>query len=118
MAQTAGSARSIGSTISFLFEVQARLVRSLVSVAALLTLSGCYTNHVRTPVSDASLVQGHRSVEADTIFDYVKAEIQFTNHASGAGVTSMYELRELEIPSIGENGQDEGIGISFRSTPG
>jgi dienelactone hydrolase len=44
--------------------------------------------------------------------------VPFTNHVAGTGVSSQYELRLLEIPSIGDNGQQNNLITAkyYRST--
>jgi len=44
--------------------------------------------------------------------------VPFANHVEGSGATSMYELRLLEIPSIGENSQKDNLITAkyYRST--
>ncbi len=84
----------------------------------LLVATGCFTSHVWTPYTDSGDVQKSLSFEAAPPFDYEKSEILFTNHISGTGATPMYELRLLEMPSIGENGQDGNLIAAryFKST--
>jgi len=83
-----------------------------------LAVTGCYTSHVRTPYTDAVDVQGYRSFEAAPEFTYEKTEVPFTNHVEGIGVTSKYELRLLEFPSVGDNGQQDNLVTAkfYRST--
>lgn len=71
--------------------------------------TGCFTSHVRTPYADASDVQPTRHLEPAPAFTYEKTDVPFTNHVEGTGATSMYELRLLELPSIGDNGQDNNL---------
>lgn len=51
-------------------------------------------------------------------FEYPKTEIVYRNHLAGRGASSQRELRHLEIPSIGENGQDRNLdtALYFGST--
>ena len=83
-----------------------------------LVATGCYTSHVRTPCTDADDVQESRSIETAPPFAYEKTEVPFTNHVTGSGANSMYELRHLEIPSIGENNQQDNLVTAkyYRST--
>jgi len=83
-----------------------------------LAATGCFTSHVRTPYTDAGDVQRHRSFEAAPAFTYDKTGVPFTNHVAGTGATSMYELRLLEIPSVGDNGQHDNLVTAkyYRST--
>ncbi len=74
-------------------------------LAALLALSGCYTSHLLTPYEDAAGVQERQSFDTSPPFRYEKAELPFTNHVVGQGATANYELRLLEMPSFGDNGQ-------------
>jgi dienelactone hydrolase len=80
--------------------------------------SGCFTSHVRTPYADAGDVQERLSVETAPAFTYEKSDVPFTNHVEGVGARSMYELRILEIPSIGENSQKDNLVTAkyYRST--
>ena len=92
-----------------------------IVIAALgmtLVATGCFTSHVRTPYVDAGDVQGHRSFETAPAFTYEKNDVPFTNHVAGTGATSMYELRLLEIPSVGDNGQSDNLVTAkyYRST--
>jgi len=83
-----------------------------------LVATGCFTSHVRTPHTDAGNVQRHRSFDTAPAFSYEKTEVPFTNHTEGSGATSMYELRLLEIPSVGENSQKNNLVTAryYRST--
>jgi hypothetical protein len=87
-------------------------------LAFMLVASGCYTSHVRTPYMDASDVQLARHVEAAPGFTYDKSDVPYTNHVEGMGATSQYELRLLELPSIGDNGQHDNLVTAkyYRST--
>ena len=96
-----------------------RLPRFVIAVLAFTTVAtGCYTSHVRTPYADAADVQEHHSFETAPAFTYEKTDVPFTNHVEGAGAKSMYELRMLEIPSIGENSQKDNLVTAkyYRST--
>ncbi len=86
--------------------------------AVLLTTTGCYTSHVRTPASTAEDAQYTRSFEPAPDFQYHQTEVPFSNHTEGRGASSRYELRLLEIPSIGENAQDGNLITAryFKST--
>ena len=90
----------------------------VTALAALFGTTGCYTSHVRTPYVDAGDVQGRQSFEAAPAFTYEKTGVPFTNHVEGTGATSMYELRLLEIPSVGENSQKDNFITAkyYRST--
>lgn len=81
----------------------------IATMAMLIATTGCYTSHVRTPSADASDVHLNRALEAVPTFRYDKVEVPFTNHVEGSGATDLYELRLLEIPSIGENGQKDNL---------
>jgi dienelactone hydrolase len=83
-----------------------------------LVATGCFTSHVRTSYNDAGDVQRHRSFEPAPAFSYEKTDVPFTNHVEGTGVVSMYELRLLEIPSVGENSQRDNLVTAkyYRST--
>ncbi len=81
----------------------------IATMAMLIATTGCYTSHVRTPSADASDVHLNRALEAVPTFRYEKVEVPFTNHVDGTGATDLYELRLLEIPSIGENGQKDNL---------
>jgi dienelactone hydrolase len=87
-------------------------------LAVTLVATGCFTSHVRTPYTDAGNVQGRQSFEAAPAFTYKKTDVPFTNHFEGTGATSMYELRLLEIPSVGENNQKDNLVTAryYRST--
>lgn len=87
-------------------------------LAATLVATGCYTSHVRTPSADASDVQEHLSFETTPAFTYERTDVPFANHVEGAGATSSYELRLLEIPSLGENNQKDNLITAkyYRST--
>lgn len=89
-----------------------------VVLVALLVTAGCYTSHVRTPYTDAGDVQGSRSFKTAPAFTYEKVNVPFTNHAVDNGVSSQYELRLLEIPSIGDNNQKDNLVTAkyYRST--
>lgn len=91
-------------------------VIAVLGVALLAT--GCYTSHVRTPYSDSADAQEHFSFETAPAFSYEKTDVPFTNHVEGTGVTSLYELRLLEIPSVGENSQKDNLITAkyYRST--
>ena len=80
--------------------------------------TGCFTSHVRTPYADAGDVQPTRHFEPAPAFTYQKTDVPFTNHAEGTGATPMYELRLLEIPSVGDNGQADNLVTAryYRST--
>ena len=93
-----------------------RIVIAILGVTLLAT--GCYTSHVRTPYADASDVQEDLTFEAAPAFTYEKTEVPFVNHVEGSGATSLYELRLLEIPSIGENSQKNNLITAkyYRST--
>jgi dienelactone hydrolase len=73
---------------------------------------------VRTPYTDAGDVQKHQSYEAAPAFTYDKTDVPFTNHVKGTGATSIYELRLLEIPSVGDNNQKDNLVTAkyYRST--
>ncbi len=93
--------------------------RFVIAVLTITTVAtGCYTSHVRTPSAGAGDVQGHLSVETAPAFTYEKSDVPFTNHVEGLGARSMYELRMLEIPSIGENSQKDNLVTAkyYRST--
>ena len=87
-------------------------------LAFTIVASGCFTSHVRTPYADAGDVQEQHSFETAPAFTYEKTDVPFTNHVEGAGAKSMYELRMLEIPSIGENSQKDNLVTAkyYRST--
>jgi dienelactone hydrolase len=90
-----------------------------ITIAALLSLSGC-TSHVLTPLQQADDVAGRTQLDTapDSAFGYSKTQVPFTNHVVGRGANSRYELRRLEIPSIGENAQQDNLieARYFRST--
>ena len=90
----------------------------VAALAALFGITGCYTSHVRTPSADAADIQRYRSFDAAPAFTYEKSDVPFTNHVEGVGARSMYELRMLEIPSIGENSQKDNLVTAkyYRST--
>ena len=90
----------------------------VAALAALFGITGCYTSHVRTPYADAADVQRYRSFDAAPAFTYEKTDVPFTNHVDGTGATPMYELRLLEIPSVGENNQKDNLVTAkyYRST--
>ncbi len=71
--------------------------------------TGCFTSHVRTPYTDAGEIQERRSFETAPAFTYKKTDVPYTNHLEGAGATSMYELRLVEIPSVGDNNQKDNL---------
>jgi len=77
--------------------------------------SGC-TSHIRTPLVRTGDRYDPTGLEAslNPAFEYPKAEVGSTNHVIRQGATPGYELRELQIPSIGENAQAENlIGARF-----
>ena len=89
------------------------------AVAALVFLtSGCYTSHLRTPHKYTGDVRAPESFETTPTFTYEKTDVPFTNQPEGNGATSMYELRLLEIPSVGDNSQKNNLVTAryFRST--
>ena len=78
-----------------------------VAIATLVSACGC-TSHVRTQyeqVDDVAALAARSSVTIPA-FEYPRAEVPVSNHVVGRGATSGYQLRLLEIPSIGDNGQD------------
>ncbi len=83
-----------------------------------LAATGCYTSHVRTSYRHAGDIQGLQSFETAPAFTYEKADVPFANHVEGTGATSMYELRLLEWPSIGNNSQKDSLVTAryYRST--
>ena len=93
-----------------------RIVIAVLGVT--LVTTGCFTSHVRTSYTDAGDVQEHLSFETAPAFTYEKSDVPFANHVEGSGATSMYELRLLEIPSIGENSQKDNLITAryYRST--
>lgn len=87
-----------------------RFVRELVAVAtALVATVGCYTSHTRTPYREVRFERVFGSTAGDSPLSYNRSEVRFTNHTAGEGATPMYELRELELPSCGDNGQKENL---------
>ena len=102
------------------FRTQGRvgLCRMTAALAALLVVTGCFTSHVRTPYNDAGDVQERRSFVAAPPFRYSKTEVPFTNHVAGSGALSMYELRLIEMSSVGDNGQPDNLVTAkyYRST--
>ena len=88
------------------------------ALAALLFTAGCYTSHVRTPCADAGDNQRVQEFEPAPAFIYEKSDVPFTNHFLGTGATSMYELRLIEIPSVGDNNQKDNLvtAKNYRST--
>ena len=93
-----------------------RIVTAALGVT--MAATGCYTGHVRTPYTDAGDLQELRSFETAPAFRYEKTDVPFTNHVEGTGATSMYELRLLEWPSIGNNSQKDNLVTAryYRST--
>lgn len=99
----------------------ARFHVSGIAVAAAVLLPphfGCYTSHHRTPYVEDHETQVKPPFETTPLFDYPKTEVDFSNHIDGRGASLAYELRRLEIPSIGENGQEGNLITAkyFRST--
>ena len=90
----------------------------IAGLAIMLATTGCYTSHVRTSFTDSDEFQERRSFETAPAFSYEKTNIPFTNHVEGTGATPMYELRLLEIPSVGENSQKNNLVTAkyYRST--
>jgi len=90
----------------------------IAGLAIMLAITGCYTSHVRTNYTDAGDLQELRSFETAPAFRYEKTDVPFTNHVEGTGATSMYELRHLEWPSIGNNSQKDNLVTAryYRST--
>ena len=88
------------------------------ALTALFAATGCFTSHVRTPYTDAGDVQEYQSFKTAPAFTYEKNDVPFTNHIAGTGATSIYELRLLELPSIGDNGQQDNLVTAkyYRST--
>ena len=103
-----------------LFRTQGRagLCRMTTALAALIMVTGCFTSHVLTPYTDAGDVQESAHFEAAPPFRYSKTDVPFTNHVAGSGALSMYELRLIEMPSVGDNGQPDNLVTAkyFRST--
>lgn len=86
------------------------LERWLTAIAVLLGLHlvvGC-TLHSVTPMQDASVFarRAGRAPAVDPLFEYPHEVVPFENHVAGEGKTPDYSLRELTIPSIGDNGQE------------
>ena len=81
----------------------------IAGLAIMLAITGCYTSHVRTSYNDAGDLLDRGQFEPAPAFAYEKTNVPFANHVKGAGATSMYELRMLEIPSIGENSQKDNL---------
>jgi dienelactone hydrolase len=81
----------------------------MVVATAVFASGACFTSHVMTPYTDVGDVQVGRSYEAAPPFTYSKAEVPFTNHLEGTGALPIYELRLIEMPSIGDNGQDDNL---------
>ena len=92
--------------------------RGTAVCAALLIASGCFTSHVRTSYTDAGNFHENRAFEATPPFDYQKSEVPFTNHLAGSGALPDYELRLIEFPSVGDNGQPDNLVTAryYRST--
>jgi dienelactone hydrolase len=103
-----------------LFRTQRRvgLCRVTAAFAALLVATGCFTSHVRTPYTDAGDAQESQSFEAAPPFRYSKTDVPFTNHVDGTGALPTYELRLIEMPSIGDSGQPDNLVTAkyYRST--
>lgn len=79
-----------------------RLIAGLVAVTA---SAGCYTRHLHTQLSGTDNLSVSAACTPAPAYQYEKSEVQFTNHLAGKGATAAYELRMLEIPSVGDNGQ-------------
>jgi dienelactone hydrolase len=105
---------------SDLFLRCARCHVSGIAAAAVLILPhiGCYTSHHRIPYAEDNEIQVKAPFETTPLFDYPKTEIEYSNHLAGRGASSAHELRHLEFPSIGANGQDGNLVTAryFRST--
>jgi len=71
---------------------------------------GC-TSHYTVPLQLASELPEHvaRAVGADPLFEYPHAKVPFDNHVIGVGATPDYSLRQLQIPSMGDNGQQDRL---------
>jgi len=89
-----------------------------ITLAALMASTACFTSHVRTPYIDAGDVQGSPSFETAPPFRYAKTDVPFTNHVAGTGALPAYELRLIELPSVGDNGQHDNLVTAryYRST--
>jgi len=99
--------------------IPAATLRFVITVLGVtLVATGCFTSHVRTPYVDAGDVQTSQPFEAALPFAYEKFTVAFTNHVEGAGATSMYELRLIEIHSVGDNNQKDNLVTAkyYRST--
>ncbi len=90
----------------------------VIAISLVLMTAGCFTSHVRTPSATAEDVQFTRSLDPAPAFSYERSDIPFTNHIESTGAAPHYQLRTLEIPSIGDNGQPGNMITSryFRST--
>jgi dienelactone hydrolase len=79
---------------------------SLAAVAVCLV--GC-TSHFIMPLQLASEIEAKVAYPegADPLFEYSHTEVPFDNHILGRGATPDYSLRQLEIPSAGDNGQKD-----------
>ena len=97
---------------------RARFRSLIVTMTAMVAASGCYTSHVRTPASTTFDARFAHSFDPDPAFQYEQTEVPVTNHVEGRGASSQYELRLLEIPSIGDNAQDGNLVTAryFKST--
>jgi dienelactone hydrolase len=81
--------------------------------------SGC-TSHTLTPLTTAADMAPTASgggQAGEPQFDYPRTVVPFENHVIGRGASPEYTLRELVIPSLGDNGQDANVigGSFFRS---
>ena len=89
------------------------------AVAAVVLLFGGCTTHTITRAQSAADVadSGSRVVGADPRFEYPRVEVPFENHVLGVGATPAYTVRQLTIPSIGDNRQEGNaiIGRYYRS---
>ncbi len=83
-----------------------------LSAATLLLLAiGC-TSHTTTPLrtaADLAKVESGSAGASDAPFQYARSPVPFDNHNVGQGASPEYSLRDLTIPSIGDNAQADGL---------
>jgi dienelactone hydrolase len=82
---------------------------AIVVLVAAVAVVGCYTSHHRTPFEGAGDAKTAASLEPAPAFRYEPQPVPFTNHVARYGSRSHYTLRELEMPSYGDNGQPEPL---------
>jgi hypothetical protein len=84
---------------------QTRVAKCLGVVGIAMFAAACYTSHSRLPLVVADDMQPKTPPGDGSFFDYDPGRVPFSNHTEGNGASSLYEHRQLSIPSIGDNNQ-------------